>query len=501
MNAPGREVAIVGCGPVGLTLAVLLAQRGHPVTILEHQPQAYPLPRAVHFDHEVARIFQSAGIGDDLAAFCEPADVYEWRNGEGTTLLRLGRVGLGASGWPLSSMFHQPSLEAALERRARRLGVVIRRECSVVDFSQHQGSVAIATSEGDVVEAGYLVGCDGAKSTVRALLGVPVTELGFLYDWLVVDVVLHDGRVFDPLNLQICDPARPTTVVSGGPGRRRWEFMRLEHEALDDLESRAWALLAPWDVTPANATLERCAMYTFGARYAEQWRGGRVLLAGDAAHHMPPFAGQGMCAGIRDAANLAWKLGLVLAGSAPDELLDTYVTERIPSVRQAIDFSVELGKIICVPDPHAAAARDAAMAPLVGPKPTDVPSLPGIEQGMLDETSPHAGSLFVQGTARGRRFDDVHGAGWRLITVEPEPVDLAPDAARWFASIGGRVVTVAADDPVYGRWFAAHDATAALQRPDFHLYGTAADPDRAAALVDHLRSRLAPQPAPQGASL
>lgn len=493
------DVAVVGCGPVGLTLAVLLAQRGHAVTILERFPDPYPLPRAVHLDHEVARILQAAGIGDALAAISEPADIYEWRNHDGTTLLKLGRIGPGASGWPLSLMFHQPALEAALELRAREIGVEIRRGCALADFSQHQDSVAIATGDDSVTTSRYLVGCDGANSTVRKLLDVPMTELGFFHDWLIVDVVLHEERVFDPVNLQICDPARPTTVVSGGPRRRRWEFMRLAHERLDELESRAWELLAPWDVHPGNATVERRAVYTFGARYAQRWRYGHVLLAGDAAHQMPPFAGQGMCAGIRDAANLAWKLDLVLTGIAADSLLDSYEQERLPSARQAIEFSIELGKVICVPDPDEAAARDASMAPLVGAEPTDAPSLPAIEAGIIEPNSPHAGSLFVQGAADGRRFDDVHGAGWRVVTIDPRPIDLEPETSSWFASVGGRVVTVSPNEPTYRRWFDDHACSVALQRPDFHLYGTATSPSEAAALVENLRCRLALPPARQGA--
>ena len=501
MTSATTDVVVVGGGPVGLTLSILLAQRGRSVTILERQPEPYPLPRAVHFDHEIGRILQSAGIGSTLAEISEPADIYEWRNSNGTTLLRLGRVGAGPSGWPLSSMFHQPTLDAALEQRARDLGVDIRRGCAVTDFSQHDDLVAIATNDANVVNGRYVVGCDGANSTVRNVLDVSMTELGFFYDWLIVDVVLHDDREFNPLNLQICDPARPTTVVSGGPGRRRWEFMRLEHETLSELEARAWELLEPWDVRPDNANVDRLAMYTFAARHAERWRQGRVLLAGDAAHQMPPFAGQGMCAGIRDAANLAWKLDLVLTGNAPDALLDSYDQERLPSARQAIEFSVELGKVICVPDPIEAATRDEAMAPLVGAEPTDAPALPGIAAGIIDPSSPHAGMLFPQGTIEGRRFDDVHGAGWRLVTIDPAPTALDPSISEWFAAIGGRVVTVAVDDGVYGRWFTEHDATAALQRPDFHVYGTADSPAAAATLIEHLRTRLANQPAPQGALL
>jgi hypothetical protein len=276
--------------------------------------------------------------------------------------------------------------------------------------------------------------------------------------------------------------------------------MRLEHETLGELEGRTWELLEPWDVRPDNATVERLAVYTFAARCAASWRQGRVLLAGDAAHQMPPFAGQGMCAGIRDAANLAWKLDLVLTGKAPESLLDTYDRERLPSARQAIEFSVQLGKVICVPDPADAAARDQAMAPLVGAEPTDAPPLPGITDGVIHPGSPHAGTLFVQGAVDGRRFDDVHGAGWRLVTIDPAPIDLDPATGAWFASVGGSVVTVVGDD-VYGRWFRDHDATAALQRPDFHLYGTATSPAGASALIEHLRTRLVNQPARQGVLL
>ena len=223
ITVAANDAVVVGAGPVGLTLSILLAQRGHAVTIIERQPEPYPLPRAVHFDHEIGRIFQSAGIGTELAAISQPADIYEWRNGLGMTLLRLGRVGPGPSGWPLSSMFHQPSLDAVLERRARALGVDIRRGYAITDFSQHHDLVAVAADDGRVVDGRYLVGCDGANSTVRTLLGVPMTELGFFYDWLIADVVLHDDRVFEPLNVQICDPARPTTVVSGGRGARTAE--------------------------------------------------------------------------------------------------------------------------------------------------------------------------------------------------------------------------------------------------------------------------------------
>jgi 2-polyprenyl-6-methoxyphenol hydroxylase-like FAD-dependent oxidoreductase len=505
VTGDAADVAIVGYGPVGTVLAILLAQLGRRVVVLERWPQPYPLPRAVHFDDEVGRILQSCGIGDALGEISEPAEVYEWRNADGATLLRFGRVGPGASGWPQSSMFNQPALEAMLDRRARSLpNIEVRRGVEVVGLEQDGECVTLhAGGEHAPVRARYAIGCDGANSTVREILDVPVHDLGFFYDWLILDVVLDEPRVFDPINLQICDPVRPATAVSGGPGRRRWEFMRLPHEPPAEMndEATAWRLLEPWAVTPANATLERHAMYTFQARWVEQWRAGRVLLAGDAAHQMPPFAGQGMCSGLRDAANLAWKLDLALDGRAPDSLLDSYQSERMENVRAVIAFSMELGKVICVADAGAAAERDRAMT--AGFEPgllTATPPLPGISGGIGHPASATAGKAFIQGTVihdgKRRRFDDVVGAGWRLVTASGVGVDLDDDLASWFAALGGRTVGVGSGgelgdpDGAYASWFAGHGAVAVLQRPDFHVYGTAHDSKSVAALVGALRSAL-----------
>lgn len=372
------DVVIVGLGPVGSALAILLGQAGHDVTVLERWPSAYPLPRAVHFDDEVGRILQACGIGDQLDDLTEKPDLYEWRNAAGDTLLRFSMSGQGLSGWSKGSMFNQPELEAALaERLASIPSVDVRRAVEFTGLDDANGVVEVRyrgvalvddadgrplmepTAEEGMIRAKYVVGCDGANSSVRDFCNFAVTDLGFFYDWFIVDVVFNEHREFNPTNLQICDPERPTTVVSGGPGRRRWEFMRLPSEPIEDFndEAAAWRLLEPWDVTPDNARLERHAVYTFQARWADSWRIGRVLLAGDAAHQMPPFAGQGMCAGLRDAMNLSWKLDHVLNGHAADSLLGLYGVERGPSVESAVGLSMELGKVICVPDPEEAAAR------------------------------------------------------------------------------------------------------------------------------------------------
>src|SRR5579862_4007936 len=287
------DVAIVGYGPVGQALAILLGQRGWNVGVFEKQPAAYPLPRAVHFDHEVGRILQAAGVADGLAGMTESADVYEWRNAAGATLLRFETRTLGRAGWPEANMFPQPELERLLDARARSIATVaVHRGHEVVDLDARDDAVGLRIAGPDGrrdVEARFVVGCDGANSFVRSHLGATVTDLGFFFDWLIVDVVPHEPKVWRPLNIQICDPARPTTLVSGGPGRRRWEFMRLPGESIEELNTveTAWRLLAPWDVTQANATLERHTVYRFQARWVDTWRSGRLLLAGDAAHQMP----------------------------------------------------------------------------------------------------------------------------------------------------------------------------------------------------------------------
>jgi 2-polyprenyl-6-methoxyphenol hydroxylase-like FAD-dependent oxidoreductase len=513
------DVAIVGYGPVGATLAILLAQRGWRVAVLERWLDPYPQPRAVHFDHEAGRILQSCGIGEPLAKITEPAEIYEFQNAARRPLVRFGRLGRGLSGWPQSSMFSQPDLEALLFSRVAELpGVEVRRGVQVVGLDDDGSTVAVhgkrvgvepdgngglrlrTADDAAPVRARYVVGCDGANSTVRDIIGVPMADRAFFYDWLIVDVIFAEPRTFDPLNVQICDPARPTTCVSGGPGRRRWEFMALPGETIDSLndEATAWRLLEPWGATPENARLERHAVYRFQARWVQEWRRGRVLLAGDAAHQTPPFAGQGLCSGLRDAANLAWKLDLVLGGVSPDALLDAYGPERAPNMEAVIELAIDMGRMVCACDPEEVKARDEMFLGVYDASVTDIPPFPGVNAGIVLQGSPKAGELFLQADVERdgvrSRFDDAVGAGWRLVTNGPVALD--PELAEWFAGIGGAVVAVGGSaeladaDGAYGTWFTEHAVAAALQRPDFVVFGTAEDASRTAELVQSLRDAL-----------
>lgn len=442
-EAGRADVVIVGAGPVGLVAAILLGQRGWRVEVLERHREPFGRPRAVHLDHEAARILQRAGVMDALAPHTEAMDAYEWRNAAGRVLLRIEPPALGPSGWPSSAMFCQAELESLLEERVATLPTVrLRRGVEVGPVEADDAGVVVrgvtgAGPAGDRavhVAARFVVGCDGAASTTATAIGAAPRTLGAGSTWVVVDVQPAVPRPWSPLNLQICDPNRPTTAVSGGPGRRRFELMVLPGEDPAELgrPERLWPLLAPFGLSPEVAVLERVATYSFGAELTDRWRRGSVLVAGDAAHRMPPFAGQGLCSGLRDAANLAWKLDAVLAGRASEVLLDTYATERARQVETEIAFSMQLGAMVGVLDPDEAARRDealAAMAASAGPVPP--PPNPPLGPGVWAEGRPGAGQLGVQGLvdAGGRRarLDDLvappGSSGWVLLRIDDPPLD------------------------------------------------------------------------------
>jgi 2-polyprenyl-6-methoxyphenol hydroxylase-like FAD-dependent oxidoreductase len=545
------DVLVVGYGPVGQTLTILLARQGHRVVVLERQERPYPRPRAVHFDDEIARVFAAAGLGAQTAAISQPSGEYDWRNAEGRTLLHFDWGAAGPSGWPEANMFSQPQLESVLADAAGSFAnVEVRRGWEAVALTDHGDHVEtrarIPGGEGGErsVRARYVVGCDGANSFVRDQLGTGLTDLGFFYDWLILDVIPHEQREWKPFNLQICDPRRPTTVVSGGPGRRRWEFMRLPGETIDELntEQTAWRLLAPWDLAPGNADLERHTVYTFQARWADRWRHGRILIAGDAAHLMPPFAGQGMCSGVRDAANLAWKLDLVLSGRAGDALLDTYTSERSAHVQNAIGMSRALGNVICLTDPAAAAARDEVMLKAEGRPELALPAIPPpiLGPGILNAGADGApiapaGQLSPQGLVAGpdgvaRRFDEVIGTGFVILSLADLSGVLTEAARASLGRLGARVVRLAEPGPAaepgtdyvvgadhvdqadradradradqvavdvdgfYRRWLRAAGHEVIVIRPDFYIFGAAADAAQLPALLRDLLAQLGVAP-------
>lgn len=467
------DVLIAGGGPTGVTLAVLLARRGVKVIVAEKEADIYPLPRAAHIDHECMRILQEAGVADEVMATSRHTSRYDFLNAKGEVLLRFtGSDQIGPGGWPAANMIHQPSIEAALRRALSALpDAQLHSRWELKSFSDDGEAVTakIAAPDGErTIRARYLVGADGARSPVREAAGIIFDDLNFEEPWLVVDVLVDDYSRLPDANLQICNPDRPTTCVLMGEGRHRWEFMIKPGETAEQVSDDAFIekLLEPWDVKGA-VRMERKAVYTFRARIAEQWRKGRVLLAGDAAHQTPPFAGQGMCSGLRDAANLAWKLAEVVKGEARDALLETYQPEREPNLRATIDMAIMMGRTVCITSKWGAFLRDMKfkLGRALGKLPDGPPAYPPISAGAILVGSAGAGSYFPQPVAAdGARLDALLGTGhWLISRSNLADGPLTPFAAQ----LDG--------------WFETSGAEAVLVRPDRYIFGTGAPDELRAA--------------------
>jgi 3-(3-hydroxy-phenyl)propionate hydroxylase len=473
------DVLVVGAGPTGLTLGLLLARRGVRTLVIDKEADIYPLPRAAHIDHEIVRVFQELGVADVVMATSRRSGRYDFLSAKGEILLRFeGGDRIGPGGWPAANMVHQPSIERAFRDVARgENSFDLKNGWRFLSYASNARGVdaSIATPDGErTICARYLVGADGARSQVRSAAGIEVDDLAFDEPWLVIDTIVHDESRLPGANLQICDPERPTTCVLMGAGRHRWEFMLKPGETAEQVMGNAFiaALLAPWNVDGA-VSIERKAVYRFNAKVAKAWRVGPVLLAGDAAHQMPPFAGQGLCSGIRDAANLAWKIAAIAHG-AGERILDSYQTEREPHVRGIIGMAMMMGRTVCITDPAAAAKRDAQMlaARAAGSSLDGAPHSPPLQQGVLLAGSPGAGTYFPQpiGIHEGAaRLDDALGAGAWLISrgTPPAYVDQlrtatleAPELAPFRERLDG--------------WLASHKADAVLVRADRYVFGTGA---------------------------
>jgi 3-(3-hydroxy-phenyl)propionate hydroxylase len=480
------DVAICGLGPVGAVLAILLAQRGVSVCVLERDADIYKLPRAAHFDHEVMRIFQACGVAEDVLPHTRPVPSYEFRNAKGDVILSFGAGAPNPSGWERGYMFFQPGLEGALRARLTELdGVDIRLRHTLSAYTEDRHGVTLSvTGPGGpaTLTARYVVGCDGGASTVRKLAGIELDDLKFDEPWLVIDAEVKDPVGLPEINLQLCDPARPTTVVLMGPGRHRWEFMIKPGEDPDAVASDASIarLMEPW-VRPGQVEVVRRAVYRFHGLVAKEWRKGRVVLAGDSAHQMPPFLGQGLCSGVRDAFNLAWKLEHAVRYGR-DALLDTYQPEREPHVRTIIGIAIFMGRVVCTLDPAEAAARDAQMlADRKAGKAAAALDFPGIERGLISkDTIPGVtGVPMPQFPIPGPvRMDDALGTKFWLLSVAPETAHglLRPEERDW-------IDVLAPPTPEIAAWLNGRDA---LIRPDRVVFGLGP----AKALLDEVRAHM-----------
>jgi 3-(3-hydroxy-phenyl)propionate hydroxylase len=466
--SPDFDVVVVGFGPVGSVMAALLARRGISVLAVDRDVDLFALPRAAHFDQEMMRVLQEL----DCAHLVGPATIVnpgmDFLNADGKVLLSMRPDGPTPSGWPASVLFFQPDLELVLRDAANRAGAAVRLGCAVDAVHDHGDHVAVQFADGTTTTAAYVVACDGARSTVRKQLGITMHDLQFEEPWLVLDLVLDDPADRpSALTLQVCDPARPTTLVPMPAPRFRFEFMQLPGEDPEALAhpDQVRTMLSAW-MDPDRARVERAAVYTFHGLIADEWRRGRVLLAGDAAHQMPPFLGQGMCSGVRDAANLAWKLRRVLDGSSPDALLDTYQVERGPQVQQIIQLAVDFGRIICTTDHAVAAERDAGMlaARDAGGGRAGAAAMPPLATGALIAAG--GGAQLRQVEIDGQRLDDLIGDRIAIIVRDPTLLH-APTAQRWITA--GAVAFDAVTAPALTETLDAAAADVVVVRPDRYV--------------------------------
>ena len=475
-------VVIVGAGPTGVTAATLLAQYGVDSLVLDRWPDVYPQPRAVHLDDEIYRILARLGIADEFAAISRPAHGLRLLDNTMRVLAEFRRdTARSVNGFPQANMFDQPEFEVLLRNNLKRHPhATLRGDTEVTGITdQGDGRVRVAfTDRSDgrehAVEADYVLGCDGANSVVRAEIGSAMRDLKFEQRWLVVDVATEaDLGQWEGVH-QVCDPDRAGTYMRIGDARYRWEFRLLPGETAEDYASLTALkpLIAPWTTHADDDELEliRVTEYTFRAQIADTWRRGNVFLLGDAAHLTPPFIGQGMGAGLRDAVNLSWKLAAVLAGDLPRAVLDSYEQERKPHTRALIRLALTVGRSMT-----SGGELGNLIRRIVVPQMHHIPGLrdkvvdsatPALRRSALVHRSPRqrklAGKLCPNPVlADGRRLDEHLGTGFALISAVPVN---AEQRAR--LQQRGATLHIAGAGTDLADWLRRGHAAAAVIRPD-----------------------------------
>ncbi len=505
LGADIHDVAIVGYGPAGAVAAALLGQAGLQVLVCDRLRGVHEIPRAIALDHEIMRVFQQIGVVDAVAAHTEPFTPSEWFGADGQLIRRMTMVAPPyPQGYTPSIVFTQPPVERILRDRVAAMAnvrVALGTEMTALAQDADGVTLTLQADDGGVssVRARWVIGCDGGASRVRAQVGIELEDLDFDEPWLVVDVRVNERGLarLPTTSVQYCEPERPCTMVIGPGNHRRWEIsLRPGEDALQAAtDEGTWALLSRW-LTPEDGTLWRQASYRFHALVAEQWRVGRVFVAGDAAHMQPPFLGQGMCQGVRDVSNLGWKLAAVIRGevqgAAAEALLDSYGQERKAHVRELTGRLKAIGAIICERDPVKARARDARLLAEAGGVVKDTPRqdvLPRLEAGLLSpRPSSGRGTLFPQPRlADGPLMDQRFGQGWRLVL---DGRLVAPAADPGLTRIALDEAAGRERDAVVLAWMTRHACHAALVRPDHYVYGTAATTDELRLLLAERRNAL-----------
>lgn len=501
------DVALVGFGPTGAVAAALLGGMGLRVWVGDRLHGVYDKPRAIALDHEILRVFQQIGVVDAVMPHVEPFTPSEYYGVDGQLIKRMTMIDPPYPlGYMPSNVFTQPPVEAALRERVASLSnVVVELGVEVNDLAQDSDGVTLQLQREDGSSAGVrarcVIGCDGASSTVRRLVDIALEDLVFDEPWLVVDVLVNESglKKLPTTSVQYCNPERPTSLVIGPHNHRRWEISLKPGEDPREVATPegTWRLLAPW-IGPQDGELWRQASYRFHALVAERWRVGRVFVAGDAAHQQPPFLGQGMCQGVRDVANLCWKLAAVLRGDvkgqAAEALLDSYGEERKAHVRELTSRIKGIGAVICERDLERARQRDAKLLADAGGMVKDTPRqdvIPPLAGGLLSGTPhPVVGTLFPQPRVlrdgQAVLLDHIAGTGWRLALQADVPSPAENHGLTVIRVDDGLKET----EGVLRDWMHRHQCAAVLVRPDHCVFGAAKDAAQLDSLLNEWRARL-----------
>lgn len=492
MGAPRFDVVIIGCGPTGVVLANLLGALGLTVAVLEREPGVHPIPRATHIDEETLRNLQSTGLLPLLwphTALFGTIEVVD----EGGDVLLEEPIADPASlhGYEGSRFFDQPAFERVLrEGLGRYPSVALHLGAEVTAVADEGDRVTVRARMADGSEeaftASWAVGCDGGRSVTRAAIDLEMESLAPRRQWLIVDTLLRDAAdaaLLPGRFRYVLRRERLTLFAHGFGPNRRWEFQLGEgEEPPAEAEVRRWIGAF---IDPARLEITRVATYWHNSLVASRWRKGRVLVAGDAAHMMPPTAGQGMCSGIRDAVNLAWKLHGVASGRAAPEILDTYERERRRHVREILRGTLFVSGRLQADSAFQRWRRRHELR-LIGAIPMLQAALrernlrlPALHDGFLDEASRERGQPIPQvGVRRGaadERLDDV--LGYRFALVARAEALTARDV-EWAEARGIAVWRPGVDfveiDGTLGRWMRARALDFALVRPDRHVFGAGA---------------------------
>jgi 3-(3-hydroxy-phenyl)propionate hydroxylase len=501
------DVLVCGLGPVGQLLALLLGRLGVDVIAIDGAAEPYNLPRAAVIDDEVLRVFQAAGVDREVMADAQIQRAVTFIDAAGRAFDVL-RPEKSAFGHPPLVSIHQPSIERTMVAALASHETVElrwRRRLEVVDRRAERVTAWVRPADGgrsESITARWLVGCDGGRSAVRGRVGIGFGGSTFVQRWLVVDGLVDRPLARVPHPHFVGDPERPIVTLPMSPGRHRWEWMLRPGEGAEPFldPARIAELIAPWLAGEAVET-ERAVVYTFHARTAERWRAGRVLLAGDAAHVMPPFIGQGFSSGARDAANVAWKLAAVLRG-APERLLESYETERRPHVTSMQRLAVRWGGFVQTTHPVVGVVRDSVIQALdrtgalawIRERVKPLPTFGGGAFAEVPDRLPWrraVGSLFPQpevtdGRGASVRLDDAIGPHWAALSAKREASEQLRRGDTTVFELGDDLIDTSG---AIGQWFARHQADWVVLRPDRYVFASGRTAD--AGLAAHvLRATL-----------